>query len=288
MAKTTLTLFPLLEVRNGDFSLMKKDKSIYTFNFNEITNLTQLCEKVKELPQFNQWTDSLGLSPYLQKNFTLILNALIHTSFVHEQPQMNLVSYERLEFLGDAFLDSEISLMLWQQFPGLSEGQLSKFRSSLVNEEILADWGRALKLDHYIFLGKGEATRKSVERAIIADCFEALIGALALIDRSAIYDLLRLWMEKFNEESELPYFSMKRLELFDPKTQLQEYTLELYKVVPHYHSEEDEKEGFLCRLTVLDKVLAEATGKSKKRAEMAAAKKVLIKENYKSLNHHQE
>jgi len=262
---------------------MIKDKWIYTFNLSDATGLLALWNVVKTCPQFSLWRKRSGLDAYFIKQPELMLNALIHTSFIHEQPQLNLISNERLEFLGDAFLDSEISLLLWENYPGLNEGELSKFRSSLVNEEVLAFWGRALGIEDFIMLGKGEAERSQVEQAIVADAFEALIGAMSLIDRNGIADILKLWVKSFDEKSALPYFSLKRLELFDPKTKLQEYTLELYKEVPSYESVEKSDIGFECSVQVKGCLLAKGLGKSKKKAEMAAAKKVLIEENYKNL-----
>ena len=265
---------------------MKKDKWIYTFNQNEVKscgNLLDLWNLVKADPQFISWQNQTNLSSFFKKNPELIFNALIHTSFSHENQKVAPHSNERLEFLGDAFLDAEISVMLWEKYPSLKEGELSKFRSSLVNEEILSFWGRALNLDSFILLGKGESERVVVEQAIVADAFEALIGAIGLMERDAISEILCSWIEKFDELSDLPFFSLKRLELFDPKTKLQEYTLELYKEVPTYESRELENIGFECSVAVKGSLLAKGRGKNKKKAEMAAAKKVLIAENYKNI-----
>lgn len=264
---------------------MSTDKWIYTFTLNNAKSISDLWNLIKDYPQFHTWRRNSGLDNFFDKNPELILNALIHTSFVHEQAQLNLASNERLEFLGDAFLDVEISLMLWQKFPELKEGELSKFRSSLVNEDVLSSWGRILAIDSFILLGKGESERTQVEAAIVADAFEALIGAMGLIDRNLMHEVLLSWIDKFDSRSEIAFFDSKRLELFDPKTKLQEYTLELYKEVPNYQSLESEQgEGFECSLCVKGVALAQARGKSKKKAEMAAARIVLIEEKYKNLS----
>ncbi len=262
---------------------MKKDKWIYTFKLNDAKSTSDLWNLIKDCPHFLKWRQNSGLHSFFEIQPELMLGALAHTSFVHEQSALGLCSNERLEFLGDAFLDSEISVLLWEKFPALKEGELSKFRSSLVNEDVLSFWGRAIGLDSYIFLGKGESERSSVEAAIVADAFEALIGAMGLIDRERMHGVLLHWITIFNEASELDFFDLKRLELFDPKTKLQEYTLELYKEVPQYMSYEKEGEGFECSLQVLGVPLTKAQGKSKKKAEMAAAKIVLIEEKYKNL-----
>lgn len=264
---------------------MSTDKWIYTFTLNNAKSISDLWNLIKDYPQFLNWRQNSGLDFFFSKNPELMLNALVHTSFVHEQGQMNLSSNERLEFLGDAFLDVEVSLLLWENFPKLKEGELSKFRSALVNEEVLSSWGRILGIDSFALLGRGESERIQVEAAIVADAFEALIGAMGLIDRTGMHGVLLSWIEKFDQHSELSFFDEKRLELFDPKTKLQEYTLELYKEVPNYQSQESEKgEGFECSLVVLGIPLAQAQGKSKKKAEMAAAKIVLLEEKYKNLS----
>ncbi len=263
---------------------MLKDKWIYTFKLNEAKSISDLWNLIKDCPHFLKWRQNSGLTSFFDLQPELMLGALAHTSFVHEQPQIKLSSNERLEFLGDAFLDIEISLMLWEKFPQLKEGELSKFRSSLVNEDVLSFWGRLLNIDSFIFLGKGESERKQVEAAIVADAFEAFIGAMGLIDRTKMHDVLVHWIALFDQQSELAFFDLKRLELFDPKTKLQEYTLELYKEVPQYMSYEKEGEGFECSLHVLGVPLVQTLGKSKKKAEMAAAKIVLIEEKYKNLN----
>jgi ribonuclease III len=266
---------------------MQKGTSIYTFNPKElksVKNITDLVNLVEAYPQFKTWLDKVGLKKYFQLQPELLLNALIHTSFSHENQQMGLSSNERLEFIGDAFLDAEISQLLWEKFPQLKEGELSKFRSSLVNEEVLSSWGRILEVDSFLLLGKGESERREVEAAIVADAFEALIGAIGLMDRSALYGHMLLWINLFDQTSKMDFFDLKRLELFDPKTKLQEYTLDLYKEVPLYKSEEAEgNEGFECSLFIKDQLVASALGKNKKKAEMAAAKKVLMEEKYKSL-----
>lgn len=268
----------------GETANMKTDKWIYTFTLHNAKNISDLWHLIKDYPLFYNWCENFGLKPFLARNPELILNALVHTSFVHEQSQINLTSNERLEFLGDAFLDVEISLLLWEKFPNLKEGDLSKFRSALVNEEVLSNWGRILQIDSCILLGRGESERTRVEAAIVADAFEALIGAMGLIDRELMSEVLLLWISKYDQNTELSFFDEKRLELFDPKTKLQEYTLELYREVPHYEARENrEGDGFECSLQVRGIPLAQARGKSKKKAEMAAAKIVLLEEKYKNL-----
>ncbi len=276
----------MVQSKDGDFSLMKKDKWIYTFNQTDVKSagsLTDLWNLVKNCSEFSSFIEKNHLTSFFDKHPELMLNALAHTSFTHENQQLNALSNERLEFLGDAFLDAEISVMLWDKFPELKEGELSKFRSSLVNEDVLSLWGRILKLDSFILLGKGESERSEVEAAIIADALEALIGAMGLIERESLPSVLMKWIELFDTQSVLSFFNLKRLDLFDPKTKLQEYTLELYKEVPVYQSEAHEELGFECSLYVKGKFLGQGKGKNKKKAEMAAAKKVLIEEKYKNI-----
>jgi ribonuclease III len=246
---------------------------------DNIQSLEQTRQFLEEHTPFHEWLKRTSLEPFYQQNSTPILRALTHSSFTHENPLWNEGNNERLEFLGDALLDAEISYLLFRKFPELKEGDLSKIRSSVVNENVLAQWADDLNIGSFLFLGKGELQKKNVERAILADAFEALIGAVGVIDQKAPKDLIQNWIDLYDssrEEGELILLTRDRLDLFDPKTRLQELTLENFKELPEYTSEEIE-EGFQVTVKVVGKTLATAKGKSKKKAEITAAKEVLIK-----------
>jgi ribonuclease-3 len=231
---------------------------------------------------FMRWLENLELKSFYKcsQSQGLILQGLTHSSFVHENKDWELGHNERLEFLGDAVLDLELSTILWHQFPNLKEGELSRFRSALVNEDTLAEWALALNLDQFILLGKGESNKPQVEPAILADCFEALLGAASLINKHQTADLLGVWIEKYDEFYQgngLKLLDPIRLDLFDPKTRLQEITLEHHKLTPVYKTRATENNDlFTCEVMLEEKVLGVGSGSSKKRAEIAAAKNALI------------
>ncbi len=117
----------------------------------------------------------------LFQDVELLDNALSHRSFVNENPDLAVRDNERLEFLGDAVLGLCISDMLMEAFPGHAEGQLSKIRASLVNEQSLAELARKFNLGDYLLLGKGEEITGGREKpSLLANTFEALIAALYL------------------------------------------------------------------------------------------------------------
>ena len=112
-------------------------------------------------------------------NSELVQQAFRHTSYVNEQASKQLQHNERLEFLGDAVLELLVSDFLYQEYPTLPEGKLTRMRAQLVREESLAMLARELKFDHYLQLGKGEELSGGRERnSILADCFEAFLGAV--------------------------------------------------------------------------------------------------------------
>src|SRR3990167_4034077 len=111
---------------------------------------------------------------YKFTNIALLKQALTHKSY-------NARNYERLEFVGDGVLNYVIALMLYYKYPSLSEGELSKMRSALVNQEKLAEVATDLSLGGYLFLGDGEEkTNGRTRPSILADSLEAIFAAISL------------------------------------------------------------------------------------------------------------
>ncbi|HHY37801.1 MAG TPA: ribonuclease III [Clostridia bacterium] len=105
--------------------------------------------------------------------------AMVHASYVNENPQAELESNERLEFLGDAILDCIVSEWLFFSCPGRSEGELTKIRASLVCKSTLARWARLLDLGKWLYMGRGEASSGGRERpSILAGAFEAFVAGI--------------------------------------------------------------------------------------------------------------
>lgn len=245
-------------------------------------DLDSLRHRLEKSPIFKSWLLHTNLGELYGSasinDKEILLNALFHSSFVNENTELIRFSNERLEFLGDAFLDAEISMILYQSFPQLTEGPLSKIRSSIVNEDILAQWALELHIDQVVFIGKGEKKKDYIEPAILADTFEAIIGAIGLLSYSNLRTLLEKWIKIYDDTrpaSEIKLIDPERLILFDPKTRLQEKTLELFKALPKYFYEEVDG-GFIVSIEVQEKKMASAFGKSKKKAEVSAAKEILL------------
>ena len=205
----------------------------------------------------------------------ILLQSLTHTSFGHEFLQdkpLALRDNERLEFLGDAILDVVVSDILLETFPGAHEGQLSKMRAAVVNEKTLAILARGLQLQDVIRLGKGEAqTGGNLKPSILSSTLEALIAAIYLDGGfNAVYPVVRhLFAPLFADEQDLMAF-------YDHKTQLQEVVQARWKVTPTYHLLQthgpDHAKIFEVEVRINGKILAIATGSSKKEAEQNAAR----------------
>lgn len=118
---------------------------------------------------------------YVFKNKELLYHAMIHSSYTNEHHMGRSSNNERLEFLGDAVLELSSSDYLFREFPDKPEGEMTKFRASVVCEPTLADCAREIGLGEYLFLGKGEDAEGGRQRdSILSDALEALIGAIYL------------------------------------------------------------------------------------------------------------
>jgi ribonuclease III len=224
---------------------------------------------------FEQLQRRLG---YTFGDRNLLLQALTHTSYGHENLQAKPIAFrdnERLEFLGDAVLDLVISDLLLEAFPSASEGQLSKMRASIVNEKTLADVALKIHLDECIRLGKGEVqTGGNKKPSILSSSFEALVAGIYLDGGfHGIYPVVRsLFASFFNAEHDLTA-------VYDHKTQLQELIQARWRITPTYilRSAEgpDHAKTFEVEVRAKDKMLAVAAGSSKKEAEQNAAREAI-------------
>ena len=208
------------------------------------------------------------------KNPDLLKQAVVHRSYLNENPDFGLDHNERLEFLGDAVLNLVVGHILMQRYPELKEGDLSKMRANLVNESQLASIAQEMDLGSYLQLGKGEIQTKGWEKkSILADTFEAVIAAVYLdggfdaafkiIDSHFSFLLDSVVMTTANH---------------DYKSQVQELVQMKHQEMPVYNviheSGPDHNKTFRVMLKV-GKTQAEGEGKSKKAAEQDAARKGL-------------
>jgi ribonuclease-3 len=212
---------------------------------------------------------------YTFKDPAILLQALTHTSYGHEQFPNKPVSHkdnERLEFLGDAILDAVVSDLLQENFAQANEGQLSKMRAAAVNEKTLAEIGKKIEIDQWVRLGKGESLSGGNQKpSILASTFEALVAAIYLDGGfNAAYDVIKtLFNPMFSDQKSL-------LTSTDHKTLLQEKVQGKHKITPTYHMIDakgpDHAKTFSVEVRMNGAALAQAEGPSKKEAEQNAAK----------------
>ena len=211
---------------------------------------------------------------YCFRDQTLLRQALTHSSFSNEQKINRYPDYERLEFLGDAVLELVSSDYMFHEKPRMSEGELTKRRSSIVCEPALAFCARQIGLERFILLGKGEeATGGRKRDSIISDVMEAVIGAVYL--DSGIEEA-RNFIRRFI----LSDLEHKQL-FYDAKTILQEEVqkencgLLRYELIREEGPEHDK--NFVVEALIGDRKAGTGTGHSKKAAEQQAAYAALLK-----------
>ena len=215
------------------------------------------------MKKYQELEECLG---YQFKDKDLIIEALTHKSY------KKVFNNERLEFLGDAVLNLIVGEFLFHKFPKSNEGELSKIRASLVNEQGFTKLAKAINLGDYIYLSDAEDRNKGRKKAsILSDAFEAIMGAIYV--ESGLEYLKPLILKLLDEN----YDTINLDELFsDYKTALQEVTQAKFGTIPVYKLESavgpDHEKEFELSLWIHDKHYATAKGKSKKLAQQAAAK----------------
>jgi ribonuclease-3 len=206
----------------------------------------------------------------------LIVRALTHSSYTNETHGEG-ENYERLEFLGDAVLDYLAAYWLYQHFPELPEGDLTRMRSALVRTESLAAFAQQIGLSRIIRIGKGERLTGGEERTtILCGVFEALTGAIAL-DKGveATYAFLSPF---FTRESDRIF---EQLASSDCKSLFQEKAQAMFGITPGYRvvdmSGPDHDKRYTIEVVVGEETFGIGTGNSKQAAAQDAARKALKK-----------
>jgi len=208
---------------------------------------------------------------------SLLQRALIHRSYLNENPDFPLPDNERLEFLGDAILDFVTAENLYNRFPEMREGDLTNLRAALVREESLADFARALDLGQYLYMGRGEAESGGRERpAILCAAFEALVGAIFLDQGLTVTkDFLNRLME-----TKMRRLAQDRMEK-DPKSLLQEVSQGKWRLTPVYRTVAergpDHAKEFTVEVLIGGEVYGRGVGHNKQAAEQEAARNALSK-----------
>jgi ribonuclease-3 len=203
---------------------------------------------------------------YIFKNKALLIEALTHRSFYHENPDKSADHNERLEFLGDSVLGFVIVEYLFF---------LDKTKSYLVKESVLSEVANSISLGRYLRLGKGEeASGGRSKKSLLADAVEAFLGAVYLDGgyKKVRELILRLFREKMD-------VIMHSNELHDFKTELQEKTQLLFGTLPDYRvvkqEGEEHKKIFTIEVFIAGEKFGKGTGKNKKEAQAFAAKEAL-------------
>ncbi len=212
---------------------------------------------------------------YSFKNRQILMNALTHRSFFHENPDKAQDYNERLEFLGDSVLGFVIVEYLYLSDSSLTESIMAKAKSYLVKESVLSEIAASLSLGKYLRLGKGEeSTGGRTKRSLLADAVEAVLGAVYL--DGGYEDARRLILGLFQDKIGSVLKSGK---FHDFKTELQEKTQFLFNSIPEYRMIKQEGEEhskiFTVDVHIAGTKFGTGFGKSKKEAETNAAQEAL-------------
>lgn len=209
---------------------------------------------------------------YKFKNINLLKNALTHTSYAYEH---NVQSNEKLEFLGDSILEFVSSEYMYNKYTKLKEGEMTKVRATVVCEKSLYQVAIMHNFSDFLYLGKSEIASGGNKRtAILADSVEAVIAAIYM--DGGLEPAKKFIIENLKDAIEL---ATKNVGKKDYKTVLQEELQKNgdvkieYKIIKETGPDHDK--SFEAEVCLNGKVLATGIGKSKKEAEMQAAKKVL-------------
>ncbi len=221
------------------------------------------------MSDWDSWQRALGI--YFS-DVSLLEQAFVHSSYLNENPDFPLPDNERLEFLGDAVLDFVVAEYLYMQFPELREGDLTMIRAFLVCRESLNEVASSLNLGHSLLLGRGEeATGGRTRQNNLANAMEALIGAIYVdqglsMAKEFVLRQLQPFLERIRAEGISPNY----------KALLQEFVQKQTQSAPTYRVTEaigpDHDKQFTVEVVLEKEVLGSGMGKSKKAAEVEAAR----------------
>lgn len=226
---------------------------------------------------FGKFEERAGIK-FNDKN--LLKQAFVHRSYINENKESGLEHNERLEFLGDAVLELVITDYLYKQYPDKNEGQMTSYRSALVNATTCAEVATALDINDFLLLSKGEM--KDTGRArqyILANTLEAIIGAIYL-DQG--YEVAKEFIYK--NISPLIDDIISKGTWIDSKSLFQEKAQEMESVTPAYKTIKetgpDHDKRFMVGVYLGKELVASGEGESKQDAEQEAARKGLEKRGW--------
>ena len=226
------------------------------------------------MPDFNKFSKEIGVE---FNDINLLKRACTHRSYLNENKKAGLEHNERLEFLGDAILELVITSYLFHKYPEKNEGDLTSYRSALVNTTSLSKVALHIGVDKYLLLSKGESKDKGRARSIIhADTIEAIIGAV-YIDKGydAAANFISSQLLDIIDIEEI----IKNKTWLDAKSRFQEKAQEITGQTPSYRTLKevgpDHSKSFTLGVFIGDVQVALGTGMSKQEAEQKAAEKAL-------------
>lgn len=224
------------------------------------------------MKDFSTFEQTIGIS---FRSKEILQQAFTHWSYINENPRSGLVHNERLEFLGDAVLELVVTDYLFTTYPEHAEGDLTAYRSALVNAVVAAEVAQDLGMNEYLLLSKGES--KDTGRArqtILANAYESFIGAL-YIDQG--YAVCNTFITKTLIPKLKDIISKKTWR--DAKSHIQEEAQERLGVTPRYEVigqlGPDHDKFFTVGVFFGDKKIAEGKGRSKQEAQQSAAQAAL-------------
>jgi ribonuclease-3 len=205
----------------------------------------------------------------------LLRQALVHRSYLNENPDFPLPSNERLEFLGDALLDFIVGEYLYLQYPEMDEGKLTSLRAALISGSALAQLARKVDLGSYVYLSRGEEEMGGRARVgLLSDAFEALVAAIYL-DKGLETTSQFVTALVAPEATRIVEGHLDR----DFKSRLQEWTQRELAVTPTYRTVleqgPDHAKEFTVEVVINDEVYGLGLGRSKQAAEQEAAERAL-------------
>jgi ribonuclease-3 len=211
------------------------------------------------------------------KNPALLTRALTHRSYLNEHPEVEPEDNERLEFLGDAVLDFVVGNWLFRHYPDFAEGRLTSIRSALVRTEKLGELANRIELGNHLRLGRGESGGGGrMRQALLADAFEAVIGALYL-DQGL--RAVQRWLTPIIQEEVAAIIAAQGDR--DAKSALQEWSQALRHITPHYRTigeaGPDHAKIFTVAVFIGSEEAGRGDGPSKQIAAQAAAADALHK-----------
>jgi ribonuclease-3 len=224
------------------------------------------------MKDFSTFEESIGI---IFSDKDILKRAFTHRSYINENPRSGLSHNERLEFLGDAVLELVVTDHLFRAYPEHTEGDLTAYRSALVNAVVAAEVAQDLNMNEYLLLSKGES--KDTGRArqtILANVYESFIGALYLDQGYEVCD-------KFIKKTLVPKLAeiINKKLWRDAKSHIQEEAQDRLGVTPSYEVigqlGPDHDKFFTVGIFFGDKKIAEGKGRSKQEAQQAAAQEAL-------------